>query len=74
VAAEIQPWEYDEARRRLSTAGYQLTDAGEAWDRFRNVRGSYSLGISIIARVIEAPPTLWIGDRSSIQHLHKGTG
>lgn len=74
VATDIQPWEYDEARRRLSAAGYQLADAAEAWDRFRNVRESYALGISIMARVLEAPPTLWIGDRSSIRHLHKGAG
>jgi hypothetical protein len=65
--AGVERYEFDEARRRLSKAGWQLQGADESWAAFAKLRSQYSGQLNSMARWWAAPPTQWIGDRSYVR-------
>src|SRR5438309_275360 len=60
----IERFEFDDARERLSAAGYELRDADLSWERFSKMRSLYAVDLNALARHWEIPPSLWIGDRT----------
>jgi hypothetical protein len=65
--------EFDEARRRLSAAGFSLRDADESWASFARLRAEYAGRVNALARYWATPPAQWIGDRSPLKfpRVHK---
>ncbi|HUX87964.1 MAG TPA: ion channel [Chloroflexota bacterium] len=66
----IERSEFDEARQRLSRAGWELRDAEEAWADFSRLRSTYAGRVNALARYWATPPAQWIGDRSGLKHRH----
>ncbi len=70
----IERSEFDEACRRLMSAGYSTAGGDAAWKAFCEHRGVYATRLNVVARYLATPPTLWIGDRSVLHyrqsHLH----
>jgi hypothetical protein len=66
--AGIARTEFEEARERLSTAGYALTDAGQAWRSFKARRSRYAARLNLLAELWVSPPSQWIGDRAPVGH------
>src|SRR5205814_443708 len=60
--------EFDEARRRLERAGFQLQDADRSWANFSRMRSEYAGRINALARHWACPPAQWIGDRSPLKY------
>jgi hypothetical protein len=69
----VERTEFDEARRRLERAGFDLEDADRAWDAFVRLRQEYAGRVNALARYWATPPAQWIGDRSPLKHprLHE---
>jgi ion channel len=64
----VEREEFEEARRRLANAGFQLQDADQAWANFTRLRMEYAGRINALARHWATPPAQWIGDRSPLKH------
>jgi hypothetical protein len=65
----IERSEFDDARARLSSAGYALVgDPDVAWNAFARSRAEYAGALNAIARYLDVPPAQWIGDRSYVLH------
>ena len=64
----VEREEFEEARRRLGNAGFQLQDADQAWANFTRLRMEYAGRINALARHWATPPAQWIGDRSPLKH------
>lgn len=65
----IERAEFDDARRRLASAGYPLVaDADASWSSFARSRAGYAGALNAIARYLDVPPAQWIGDRSYVRH------
>ena len=65
----IERAEFDDARARLSAAGYALVgDAEAAWTAFARSRAEYAGALNALARFLDVPPAQWIGDRSYVLH------
>jgi hypothetical protein len=65
----IERPEFDDARSRLSAAGYALVgDADLAWAAFARSRAEYAGRLNALARFLDVPPAQWIGDRSYVLH------
>ena len=64
----VERAEFDEARARLSSAGYALRDADESWRAFSETRATYAGGLNELAKYWAVPPALWVGDRSYLPH------
>jgi len=65
----VERAEFDDARRRLASAGYTLTpDADASWEAFVRRRSAYSARLNTLAGFLAVPPAQWIGDRSEIRH------
>jgi hypothetical protein len=62
--AGVEREEFEEARARLAKAGYRLTDADTAWNKFSKLRGQYAGPLNELAHYLAIPPAQWIGDRS----------
>ena len=62
--------EFDQAYDRLLRAGYELRDAGDAWERFSVLRATYALQLVTLARFFAIPAVQWVGDRSLIATSH----
>lgn len=71
--AGVERAEFEIARRRLQKAGLQVCDDDEAWLDFVRHRAVYARSLNALATHFATPPTQWIGDRSSITHLHHQT-
>jgi hypothetical protein len=69
----VERSEFDEARRRLASAGFVLEDADQSWDSFVRLRREYAGRVNALARYWATPPAQWIGDRSPLRHprLHE---
>ena len=63
----IDRFEFDDARKRLETAGYRLRDPAAGWEAFVAARSAYAAPLNAMARRLEIPPALWIGDRSLLR-------
>jgi len=63
--------EFEEARRRLARAGFELEDADVAWANFSRMRTSYAGRVNALARYWATPPAQWIGDRSPLRFHHR---
>lgn len=68
---DVERAEFDEARRRLTKAGFKLQAAEASWLEFQKLRLVYASPLNAMARYLAIPPAQWIGDRSSIAHLHQ---
>ena len=68
--AGVERGEWLAARRRLAKVGYSLREEEESWRDFVKHRAVYAQALNALARHFASPPTQWIGDRSSITHLH----
>ena len=66
--AGVERREFEAARTRLAAAGYALKDADDSWREFCRIRKRYAEALNGIARYWAIPPSLWIGDRSSLRH------
>jgi hypothetical protein len=64
----VEREEFDEARRRLQRAGFQLRDADQSWVRFSRMRMEYAGRVNALARHWATPPAQWIGDRSPLKY------
>ncbi len=64
----VERSEFDDAYRRLGSAGYALRDADGAWADFAATRELYAGGLNAIARHFAVPPALWISDRTVLPH------
>lgn len=60
----VERYEFDEARARLTAAGYTLLEADASWTAFAKLRSEYAVPLNDMAKWFAAPPTQWIGDRS----------
>lgn len=63
----VERAEFDEARRRLSKAGFTLRDAEQSWMLFSRLRSEYAGRVNTLARFWATPPAQWIGDRSPLR-------
>lgn len=73
ASAGVERIEFETARRRLQKAGYQVCDDEASWLDFARHRAIYARSLNELAKLFATPPTQWIGDRSSITHLHRNT-
>jgi hypothetical protein len=64
----VEREEFEEARRRLAKAGFELEDADQAWAHFSRLRQSYAGRVNALARYWATPPAQWIGDRSPLRY------
>lgn len=64
----VERAEFDEARRRLERAGFQLRDEQESWASFSRQRAEYAGRVNALARYWATPPAQWIGDRSPLKY------
>ncbi len=67
----VERAEWEHARRQLERSGFELREAEEAWKLFVKHRSPYAPYLNELAKHFAAPPTLWIGDRSSISRYHR---
>ncbi len=63
----VERAEFEEARRRLQAAGFELRDADEAWASFARLRAEYAGRVNALALYWATPPAQWIGDRSPLK-------
>src|SRR5579859_6823476 len=63
----VERAEFDEARRRLARAGFELEDPDRSWDSFVRLRQEYAGRVNALARHWATPPAQWIGDRSPLR-------
>jgi len=63
----VERYEFDEARERLSAAGWRLIGPEESWLAFSRLRVQYASQLNSMAKWFAAPPTQWIGDRSYVR-------
>jgi len=68
--AGVERGEWEAARRRLQKAGYKLREAEGSWLEFVQHRAVYAQSLNTMAKHFASPPSQWIGDRSSVAHLH----
>lgn len=66
----IERGEFEAALSRLRRAGWLLRESDAAWRDFQEARAPYAAPLNALARHFATPPTQWIGDRSSLSHLH----
>ena len=69
----VERQEFDDARQRLISAGYNCHDADAAWTEFAALRSMYASVINQLAGRLAILPAKWIGDRSYIPHVERGT-
>jgi hypothetical protein len=60
----VERYEFDQARERLATAGWELRPAEDSWNGFSRLRAQYAGQLNSMAKWWAIPPTQWIGDRS----------
>jgi Ion channel len=63
----VERYEFDQARERLSAAGWRLAGPEESWLAFSRLRMQYATQLNSMAKWFAAPPTQWIGDRSFVR-------
>jgi hypothetical protein len=64
----IQREEFDEALEEMQNEGIRLNpDRDAAWVAFRGWRVNYDTVLLNLARMVEAPPTPWVSDRSPLR-------
>jgi hypothetical protein len=66
----VEREEYEDARARLSAAGYALMPVEAAWTKFSSIRGRYAYRLNRLAQYLATPPAQWIGDRSMLRPHH----
>ena len=69
----VERHEFDDARQRLINAGYKCHDADAAWTAFASLRSMYASVINQLAGRLAILPAKWIGDRSYLPHIERGT-
>ena len=69
--AGVERGEWEFARRQLEKSGFVLREAEESWGLFIKYRSPYAPYLNELAKHLAAPPTQWIGDRSSISLYHR---
>ena len=69
----VERQEFDDARQRLISAGYKCHDADVAWPQFASLRSMYASVINQLAGRLAILPAKWIGDRSYVPHVERGT-
>jgi hypothetical protein len=62
----IERQEFDRVLKDLSTAGLRLRPADQAWTEFVSRRSEYAGHLDALAVWLAAPPSQWIGDRSTL--------
>lgn len=62
--------EFEDARRRLSAVGFELTPADAAWQKFSLIRRRYAYRLNTLAQYWATPPAQWIGDRTILKPHH----
>lgn len=63
----VERYEFDQARERLASAGWELRPAEESWKGFARLRAQYATQLNNMAKWWAIPPTQWIGDRSFVR-------
>ena len=67
----IERSEWEQARRQLQKAGFILREDEDAWRDFVRFRAPYAPYLNELAKHFAAPPTQWIGDRSTLSVYHR---
>ncbi|HEX8463837.1 MAG TPA: potassium channel family protein [Abditibacterium sp.] len=62
----VERGEFLAARRRLAKSGFQLAEEEASWREFSALRAKYAASLNELAKLLAAPPTQWIGDRSML--------
>ncbi len=70
----IERVEWELARRQLEKSGFTLRESEDAWRNFVRFRAPYAPYLNELAKHLAAPPTQWIGDRSTISVYHRAPG
>ena len=71
----ISRQEWDRAMAEMADAGVPLVaDRDEAWQAWRGWRVNYDSVLLRLARLVEAPPTPWVSDRSPLGDGGSGPG
>ena len=68
----VERHEFDDARQRLISAGYNCKEADAAWTEFASLRSMYASVINQLAGRLAILPAKWIGDRSYVPHVERG--
>ena len=68
----VERQEFDDARQRLITAGYNCREAEAAWSEFSSLRSMYASVLNQLAGRLAILPAKWIGDRSYVPHVERG--
>lgn len=63
----VERYEFDQARERLASAGWELRPAEDSWKGFSRLRVQYASQLNNMAKWWAIPPTQWIGDRSFVR-------
>ena len=69
----VERQEFDDARLRLIAAGYKCHEADAAWKEFASLRSMYASTINQLANRLAIQPAKWIGDRSYVPHVERGS-
>ena len=65
--------EWDEAMDEMAAAGIPLVaDRDQAWEAWKGWRVNYDAVLLDLARLVEAPPTPWVSDRSPVRVKGEG--
>jgi Ion channel len=67
----VERQEFDDARERLTKAGFRCRDADLAWSEFASLRSLYASPLNQLARWLAIIPAKWIGDRSYLPHTQR---
>jgi Ion channel. len=67
----VERQEFEDARERLVTAGYQCRESDVAWSEFAALRSMYASPLNQLARRLAILPAKWIGDRSYLPHARR---
>ncbi|HEV1996682.1 MAG TPA: potassium channel family protein [Candidatus Dormibacteraeota bacterium] len=66
----VERAEFEDARRRLGEAGFELTPTDAAWAKFSKIRMRYAYRLNTLAQYWATPPAQWIGDRTILKRHH----
>ena len=69
--AIVERDEYEQAVKRLRSAGYRVKEGDGSWEQFRKLRAKYGSVMNRLAHVLAVPPAQWVGDRSYLPHRQR---
>jgi len=65
----VEREEFEQARNRLTEAGYRCREPDQAWAEFARRRSVYASPLNRLAHYMAVVPAQWIGDRTYLPHV-----